>query len=153
MLFTLLKRSPYLVVAGILATIPMTLWMLSSNRLLPSKNKTPQLPPETITTQLADKAGLEEQVDTKPEREQATTLSHYAMGAAMALPFMLFGKKQHSIKTGLFYGFLVWLMNYVFALPKLRLYPPATQLPSRMNFIMLIAHFIWGASLAKMNPK
>lgn len=151
MLLTLLKRSPYLIVAGILATIPMTLWMLGSDRLLPPSKAQP-LPPETITTELADKAGLDEHVDEKPEREQATTWSHYAMGAAMAVPFMLFGKKQ-SMKTGLFYGFLVWVMNYVFALPKLGLYPPAKRLPSRMNFIMLVAHFIWGASLAKINPK
>jgi len=132
--------------AGLLATFPMTLWMLAGDRLLPHQ-KEERLPPEEITKNIADTTGLEAVKNHKPTREAVSTINHYMVGAAAALPFLLLGKP--SVGKGVFYGFLVWFGNYAGILPNLHLYPPATQKSARMNTLMLVAHLIWGASLGK----
>lgn len=146
-MFAYLKRAPHFILMGLAATLPMTLWMLVSDRLLSPARDEP-LPPEAITVEMARKVGQEEPLANKSRRESITTFNHYAMGAVMAVPLMLFRKKP-SLKSGLLYGCLIWFMNYVFLLPTLGLYPHARHKKGRLNFIMILAHLVWGISLSQ----
>ena len=129
---------------GFLATLPMTIWMLSANRLLPAKKPDP-LPPEEITETLIRKADLEPAVNDTQKKE-ASLVNHFLYGGLVGMPFGVL-KSGDGVKQGLFYGLWVWISNYLGLLPVVRLYPPATHEPARMNVIMIIAHLCWGASL------
>src|SRR5215204_2869173 len=65
--------------AGLAATVPMTLAMKLMHEQLPREEQYP-LPPRQVTEGLAEKAGVDEQLDEE-EREAATWVSHFAFGA------------------------------------------------------------------------
>jgi uncharacterized membrane protein YagU involved in acid resistance len=134
--------------AGFLATLPMTVWMLTANRLIPARKPDP-LPPEEITENLIQKAELEPIVNDA-QKKQASLVNHFLYGGLLGMPFGLFKLSDHAgqaVKQGLLYGLFVWISNYLGLLPAVRLYPSATWEPARMNAIMIIAHLCWGGSL------
>jgi putative membrane protein len=38
-------------------------------------------------------------------------------------------------------------LSYLLALPILKILTPATEHPARRNILMILAHFVWGATL------
>jgi uncharacterized membrane protein YagU involved in acid resistance len=133
---------------GMLATVPMTLWMLIANRSIPRKAPD-RLPPEEITFNLAEKT---EPTKSLPhhEKKKASLVNHFLYGGLIATPFILVaqGKPARAATAyGMVYGLLVWAGNYLGILPVLGLYPSATREPARMNGIMIAAHLVWGGSL------
>jgi uncharacterized membrane protein YagU involved in acid resistance len=134
---------------GMIATLPMTLWMVGANKAIPTDHPDP-LPPEQITTNLAEKMDVADAM-TKRQKEGLSLVNHFAYGAVIATPLALLfapkGKPGRLISLGVGYGFLVWLANYLGLMPAVRLYPSAKDEPQRMNGIMIIAHLIWGAAL------
>src|SRR6266702_5711332 len=77
--------------AGFIATAPMTVFMLLTQRFLP-KGQQYDLPPEIITKELAHRAHVRQHMD-KRQILAATTVSHFGYGAAMGALYGPLSKK------------------------------------------------------------
>src|SRR2546421_2329776 len=93
-------------VAGIIATLPMTMFMLLMQRILPEWQRY-ALPPERITTELATRAKVAQQMD-KPQRIGTALVSHFGYGGnkrALFVPLSPKGALPPPPKGGI-YGVL-----------------------------------------------
>jgi len=143
------------VYGGLLATVPMTIWMILANRFFPTPVPDP-LPPEEITVNLAKKAKVESNLKPHQKKKKISLINHFLYGGIIASPFGLVPanlKREHAISSGISYGLLVWGSNYLGLLPKLELYPSAKNEPVRMNGIMIVAHIIWGGALGLISSR
>jgi hypothetical protein len=66
--------------AGLIATVPMTIFMLAAQRILP-QGQPYALPPEKLTDKFAKRVGLRKHMD-KPQLLIASFVSHLGFGAA-----------------------------------------------------------------------
>jgi hypothetical protein len=135
--------------AGLAATGPMTLAMKLMHEQLPREERYP-LPPRQVTEGLAEKAGVNEQLDEE-EREAATWVSHFAYGATCgALYGAVSGEKidEHALLAGVGFGLAVWAGSYLGWLPAAGIISPATEHPARRTALMIAAHAVWGATTA-----
>jgi hypothetical protein len=133
--------------AGLAATGPMTLAMKLMHERLPREERYP-LPPRQVTEGLAEKAGVNEDLDEE-EREAATWASHFAYGAACgALYGAVSGERVdgHPLLAGAGFGLAVWAGSYLGWLPAAGIIAPATEHPARRNALMIAAHAVWGAT-------
>lgn len=134
-------------VAGLVATAPMTLAMKLMHEQLPREERYP-LPPRQVTEGMAEKAGVNEQLDEEG-REAATWASHFAYGAACgALYGALSGERADGrpALAGVGFGVAVWAASYLGWLPAAGIIAPATDHPARRNALMIAAHVVWGAT-------
>ncbi len=127
---------------GLIATLFMTIWMLVANCFIPARQSKP-LPPERITEELQIKAGVKPTL-TKNQHKSLSLFNHFLYGSIIAIPLSFINAHFKTRRLGSSYGLGVWLSNYLGILPNLKLYPPATEESKRMNFIMIVAHLIWG---------
>lgn len=131
--------------AGLLATVPMTLVMTLLFRRLPARQQYP-LPPVLITGALAARAG---KPLAGPALGTATLAAHFGYGAATGALYPLLVRRDWPAGlAGPGYGLAVWSASYLGWIPALRILPPATRHPPRRNALMWVAHLVWGASLA-----
>src|SRR5688572_15519923 len=77
--------------AGLAATVPMTIAMEMLFRELPKEEQYP-LPPRTITMNLAADAGVKGSLDEK-DREVVTIAGHFGYGAAVGAFYGVIGDK------------------------------------------------------------
>jgi hypothetical protein len=134
-------------IAGTVATVPMTLIMISLFRRLPPQQHYP-LPPTLITAELAGRAGLRPVV-RGPALTRAALTAHFAYGAAAGALFPLLQRRRiPAAVSGPAYGLAVWAASYLGWIPALRILTPATRHPPARNALMLAAHVVWGAALA-----
>ncbi len=133
--------------AGLAATVPMTVVMEVMYRRLPLSQRYP-LPPRQITMRVVHEAGLQQELDEE-ERVGVTLASHFAYGSAAGGVYSGFSGKipGHPSIKGAAYGLLVWGGSYLLGLPGLGLLRPATQHPAQRNALMIAAHIVWGATL------
>ena len=128
-------------VAGLLATVPMTLFMRAAWRTLPRREQYP-LPPRLITHEVAR--------ETEPDRLTVLTyLFHFLFGAVTGSLYGIFEEKiplKHSAK-GILMGLAVWSGSYLGWIPLLGILSPATEHPWRRNLLMILAHVVWGLAL------
>jgi uncharacterized membrane protein YagU involved in acid resistance len=145
-------RSPFLklmqgAAAGLIATIPMTLFMRFAWRQLPT-NEQYALPPRQITRNFF---GPWRFWRMSRGKQAALTLAlHFLFGAATGSLYGILEDKvpvQASIK-GLLAGMVVWAGSYLGWVPMLDVMPPATRQPWRRNVMMIVAHLIWGLVLS-----
>jgi uncharacterized membrane protein YagU involved in acid resistance len=134
-------------IAGIVATGPMTAAMIFGHRGLPWGQRYP-LPPREIAGKIASKAGVREELSESAE-SAATLLSHFGFGSAAGLIYaFLTGKVPlPGVLKGILFGLVVWTVNYLGLLPAAGILKPATKHPGARNFLMIGAHVIWGAVL------
>jgi putative membrane protein len=135
-------------VSGFLATVPMTFAMEAMHRRLPWRERS-ALPPREITMNLADAAGVKKQLPEEG-RFAATMAGHFGYGTvvgALYAPLSRRVKAPAALKGALF-GMLVWTVSYLGVLPVAHVFPPATKQPRRRNELMIVAHLVWGISLA-----
>jgi uncharacterized membrane protein YagU involved in acid resistance len=132
-------------IAGLFATIPMTLSMLLLQRVLPQQQRY-ALPPERITNELARRVGVKKHLD-KRQRLGAALVSHFGYGAIMGALYTLFARRipLPSLLKGAVFGLVVWAGSYLGLLPALRLSQSAPREPSERNLMMIAVHLIWGA--------
>ncbi|WP_421697113.1 hypothetical protein [Ancylobacter sp.] len=123
--------------AGVAATLPMTMAMRRLHGRLPNKERYP-LPPREISANLPH-LGL-----TAPT---ATLLHHFAYGGAAGAAFGLLRPRSARLAGPLF-GIGVWVASYLGWIPVLGILRPATLHPARRNALMLAVHLVWGAGLA-----
>lgn len=134
--------------AGFLGTAPMTAFMTLGWRLLPAREKY-ALPPRQIIGEITERLGVEDQM-SEGELVASSLLSHFGYGALSGALYALFSEKiplRPSIK-GPLAGWAVWAGSYLGWIPAMGILPPATRHPWRRNVLMILAHFVWGVTMA-----
>jgi len=133
-------------IAGFIGTIPMTVFMLTTQRFLPHGQRY-ALPPEIITQELAHRAHVRHHMN-KQAVLAATLVSHLGYGATMGLLYTPFARKLPlpAALKGILFGLVVWVGSYLGLLPLLGMWESAYVEPSRRNLMMIGAHAVWGAS-------
>lgn len=133
--------------AGFAATAPMTLVMQGLHHW-PRPERQP-LPPQQITQELAERAGVESHLD-ETRLTAATLAAHFGFGAAGGGLYGLFAAKipLPSALKGALWGLMVWSVSYAGWIPAAQILPPATQHSARRNGLMIAAHLVWGVSMA-----
>ncbi len=132
--------------AGTIATVPMTIFMFSTQRFLP-KGQQYDLPPEIITKELAERAHVKQHM-SKAQILAATTASHFGYGATMGILYSILGRRlplTSSLKGTLF-GFVIWVASYQALLPLLGFSKSSDKETTRRNVMMIAAHVVWGIS-------
>ena len=137
-------------IAGTIATIPMTLIMIGLFRKLPSEQRYP-LPPRLLIENIAGRA-TRLHMENDAALTHATLAAHFAYGAATGAvyPYLESHRGPNTV-TGVGYGLGIWAASYLGWIPAARLLDPATRHPARRNALMLAAHVVWGAALARVS--
>ncbi len=135
------------VLAGLVATAPMSLAMGAMKRLLPWRERYP-LPPHQITADLAEKADAAEKMGPWA-RSVAAAVGHFSYGAAQGGLYGSIARRLPgpAVLKGVTFGLAVWAGSYLGLLPLTGIYRPATEYPARRNALMIAAHVVWGAGL------
>ena len=131
--------------AGLVATVPMSVTMVLLQRLLPKRLRYP-LPPEQITLRtIADKGAISHLKG--PQRTIATGILHFGIGALGGASYSVVARliPAPSVARGIGFGLLVWLTGYMGWLPALGVLQPATRHPAQRNALMITAHVVWGS--------
>lgn len=137
-------------VAGLIATVPMTIFMKALHKQLPAHEQYP-LPPRLIVEEATEKVGLDDNLGEE-EKLPLTMLSHFGYGAASGV---LYDNALRSLDVeptaanGVAYGLGVWALSYLGMLPATDLLSSATEHPARRNALMIAAHVVWGATLGE----
>ena len=129
--------------AGLIATVPMSLTMIIMHQYLPSEQRHP-LPPRQITDKVSHQLRVDQFIDDAQAR---TLVSHFAYGAAAGAIYggMVRQPPLLSALSGVGFGLAVWAGSYMGWLPVLGILSPATEQPAQRNLLMIIAHVVWGA--------
>jgi uncharacterized membrane protein YagU involved in acid resistance len=134
--------------AGLAATVPMTLAMVWMHRRLPEDEQYP-LPPRQVTMNMAEAAGVVEREELDESEKSGLTLAaHFGYGATVGA---LYGPVAHAlplppVASGVAYGLTVWAASYLGWLPAAGILSPATEHPARRTALMIAAHVVWGAT-------
>jgi putative membrane protein len=139
------------VLGGTVATVPMTIVMQVLHHW-PTRERE-ELPPEQITEYLTEQAETQMGVDShlgKPQIEALTLVNHFGFGGAMGGIYVLLSPRipANSVFKGALWGLMVWTVSYLGWLPAAHILEPATQTPRRRNFLMIVAHLVWGVVTA-----
>ncbi|HSH38366.1 MAG TPA: DUF6789 family protein [Chthoniobacterales bacterium] len=134
-------------IAGLIATVPMTVAMLLMHRRLPWQQRY-ALPPREIVASIAEKTGARKHVDNEEERG-ATLVAHFGYGTATGAVFEPIARELPvpRVLSGIGYGLAVWAVSYLGLLPALNILKPATKHPAERNVLMISTHVVWGATL------
>ena len=129
-------------VAGAAAIVPMTLFMLLLQRILPQQRHR-ALPPEKIVNALTKRIGARKRLD-KEQRLGMALASHFGYGASMGTLYVPFSRRVSlpPILKGAAFGLVVWVESYLGLLPALRLPPAAPREPLTRNLIMIASHVV-----------
>jgi putative membrane protein len=134
--------------AGIVGTLPMTIFMFATQRFLP-KGQRYSLPPEIVTHELAQRVHIRHKMN-KGEVLGATTVSHFGYGATMGLLYspLQRAKSLPTLLKGSLFGLFIWAGNYLALLPALGMRAAGQKEPPQRNWMMIVAHIVWGATTA-----
>ena len=136
--------------AGTIATLPMTAFMLLMMRVLPRWQHY-DLPPEKLTDELAKRAGVKQHM-SKPQKVALALVAHFGYGAAMGTLYSLL-MQRGNIKTfpflakGNIFGLAVWGASYLGLLPAMNMPSTAPKETPHRNLLMIGAHLVWGTVL------
>jgi uncharacterized membrane protein YagU involved in acid resistance len=134
-------------VGGLLATLPMTIFMLMAWKRLPEREKYP-LPPRLITRNVVKQVESPQRLGNR-NLTALTLLLHFLYGALTGSLYGTFEQRiplDRSLKGSL-YGVSVWVGSYLGWIPALGILSPATKHPWRRNVLMIASHLVWGTSL------
>ncbi len=137
-------------VAGTIATLPMTAFMLLMMRALPRWQHY-DLPPEKLTDELAKRAGVKQHMN-KPQKVAVALVAHFGYGAAMGMLYTLFMQKGTLrpfpfLLKGNVFGLVVWGASYLGVLPAMNMPSTAPKETPHRNLLMIGAHLVWGTVL------
>ena len=130
-------------IAGFVGTMAMTAAMRRAHRLLPGKERYPLTPREIV-----DSASEQLEMPLAEEATRdATTLAHFAYGAAMGALIAAMNPDPKK-RGGALAGGVIWLASYMGWIPAVGALEPATRHPARRNSLMIGAHLVWGSATA-----
>ncbi len=140
-------------IAGLVATVPMTLFMLAMQRLLPPGQKY-ALPPEELTREFAQRTDTDQNL-SKPQLLGTSIAAHFGYGASTGLIYANVTKrlKWPPLLKGSLFGILIWAASYLGWMPLGRFDAAATNEPPKRNLMMIAAHVIWGAVTGLVNDQ
>jgi uncharacterized membrane protein YagU involved in acid resistance len=130
--------------AGIAGTFAMTAAARAMHRRLPAAERYPLPPREIIEGALP--VGMQGALE-EHERQAATIAAHFGYGAATGALYALLESRGGALR-GAAYGVLVWTVSYFGIMPALRILRPAHDHPLRRNELMIVAHLVWGSTMA-----
>ena len=134
--------------AGLAATVPMTIAMELLRPLVPLHGQlpTPQ-EPRYVTEGILRSAGLDHEL-SRTVRRKLTWLAHGLFGAACGAGLALIPRKVPFSKPvqGVLCGLGVWTASYAGWVPALGILPPPSGRPRGRNALMIAAHMVWGAT-------
>ena len=135
-------------VAGCLATFPMTVLMERLHRKLPVQEQYP-IPPSEITAKLTADVGLQPSL-TPEQHRTLILLAHFGYGSTAGALYNVTAAHLPAplMVRDLLFGLCVWIASYLGLLPVLGILRPATQHPPRRTALMIVAHAVWGVTLA-----
>lgn len=127
--------------SGIAATAVMSLLLGAARRW----GLVGEPPPRRLTRRILSRLGPRS--PRGPALDAAAMVAHFSYGAAMGALFGLVTARP-SAARGMLFGLGVWAVNYAGVLPKLGLMPRARfDRPGRPTS-MILAHLVYGATLA-----
>lgn len=134
-------------IAGLVATLPMSIAMLVLRKWLPHYQRY-DLPPRQITKRATWKVGIGKHLD-ETHHSILSVIAHFGYGTATGTLYAPLSRLMPAppVVSGILYGLLVWTTSYLGLLPALGLLSPATEHPARRNVLMIVSHVIWGAFL------
>jgi hypothetical protein len=127
--------------SGLAATTTMSLLMLAAQRV----GLLGEPPPRRLTRRILARLGPV--VPRGRALDSAATVAHFAFGASMGGLFGL-APGRPTAARGLLFGLGVWAVNYAGILPRLGLMPPARRDRPGRPASMILAHLVYGATLA-----
>jgi uncharacterized membrane protein YagU involved in acid resistance len=130
-------------IAGIAATLPMTVVMEAGHALLPEHEQY-SLPPAEILRVLEEKT-LDKPLP-KPIHSAATMIGHFMYGSMNGgLYAATMGRLPGSpLLKGSLFGLGLWMVSYLGWLPAVGILQPASKHPARRRALMILAHLVWG---------
>jgi len=133
--------------AGVVATVPMTVTMLALKNVLPPHRRYP-LPPKQVTVEVAEAFGPVKRLHD-PWRTWLTGIMHFGFGGMAGAVYGPLGAAAPGppLARGVAFGVLVWGSSYLGWLPAAGILKPATEQPASRNILMIAAHVVWGAAL------
>lgn len=137
-------------VAGLLATVPMTVAMEVMFRRLPRRERY-ALPPSHLTARVIERSEMGRRLPRRPHT--ALTLAvHFAIGAAGGAAAGPFVRRLPlpRLLTGMVAGIGVWATGYLVSLPSLGIIRMTTKWPASRRRLMFFAHLVWGGALGLM---
>ena len=139
---SLIRRLLRGALAGLIATAPMSLTMITLHQYLPRHQRYP-LPPHRITHRVMEG----HRRDPSHEEKKALTLvSHFTYGAVAGALFsgLVQQPPLRSTLSGLIYGLLVWAGSYFGLLPALQILDARDEETPERNLMMAVTHVVWG---------
>lgn len=133
--------------AGFVATAPMSASMSIMKRFLPRHEQYP-LPPHLITMEVAEQAGVKDEL-SPPVRSAAAAAAHFGYGAAAGAVYGALARHLPgpAALKGIIYGLGVWTGSYLGLLPLSGIMDSAVEHPAGRNALMIAAHVVWGSVL------
>jgi uncharacterized membrane protein YagU involved in acid resistance len=139
-------------VAGLAATVPMTIVMEVLRAVLP-REQSRRMPPREVVDRTIAQAGVSHQIDST-ERTAVTAIAHLAFGTLAGAVYGALTQSRRAgsqrIWTGAAYGLAVWALAYGAGLPALGLHPPASTDTPERNETLIVSHLVWGAALGML---
>ncbi|MEX2168719.1 MAG: DUF1440 domain-containing protein [Pirellulales bacterium] len=135
-------------IAGLFATVPMTVVMKGIRQQLPFWQRG-RLPPEQITMEMAEKIDIAKDLD-RDERKALTLAGHFGYGAMSGSAYGAFAEQVRlpPMLGGAGFGLAVWAASYLGWLPVAGVRRSATQEPAGTNLMMIASHLVWGITTA-----
>jgi len=132
--------------AGLIATVPMSLFMLATQRMLP-KGHQYALPPEMITGELAHRMHIRPHLN-KPQILGATLVSHFGYGTGMGMLYSPLSKLPlpGAIK-GVLFAVTVWAVSYLVLSPLIGMRASGHREPESRNLMKVGANAVWGVAM------
>jgi uncharacterized membrane protein YedE/YeeE len=135
--------------AGLVATALMSLLMVAAR----AAGLTGRLPPARITDKATEMMAPQDRPD-RGDRDALATLLHFGFGAAAGAVFGVGASGVRRIglasAIGVVYGTALYMVSYLGWVPALDIMPTATQDRPGRSITMLVAHWIYGASLGAL---
>lgn len=137
-------------VAGYIATVPMTCAMEGLARSLPLHERRP-LPPRPVTQNVLAQVSLDQGL-SECAQKNLTLVSHLGFGAAMGALYSAVSSVTPVTGpvAGVGAGLAVWAGNYLGLLPATGILAPATRHPTRPTAVMIAAHLVWGVTAGSL---
>lgn len=140
-----MERALHGMVAGAVATVPMSAVMLVAERL----GAMGVQPPEQVTSEALGAAGADEV--SEGERHGAASLAHVAFGAGGGAAFAVLHRRLRLpvpvVAQGVAFGLAVWAASYQGWMPALGILPPASDDRPGRRRAMIAAHVVYGGVL------
>lgn len=141
---TVIKRGLTGMIAGAVATVPMTAVMIAAQRL----GFLGEAPPRLMT----DFAFLKAQVPI-PEKQEELAIAgsvHFGFGSASGALFGILARPRSApsgVLQGMAFGLALWFVSYHGWVPALHIMPPPEEDRPHRPLVMVLAHIVYGSVL------